>query len=153
MNATNMQYKMKCEYINSFKQDLEKDLGEDLGNKFASGLDEKLKDSYNFKKDCGQIYLDLARNVYGPLMCASVDWMLRSYEGSGKKGNIGFLARDAICMEEIAKTLINNGDYDISKDQIKTLYLTRKVLGINDEINPGEDMPQEKIVNKDVKYT
>lgn len=108
-------------------------LGIELADYFVNGLYKKLaaNNESEILSKGSEVFYNLAKNVYGPILCHFVNCALESYNKSKKEGKILFLARDSIPLYHIAKTLISDSPIEKNLD---ILYLTRKLTGEADEI-------------------
>lgn len=131
--------------IEEIKKDIKNifsvDMTPDISDNFVEGLfnsisiDENQSIETQVKKNIGEKYYELSKDIYGPLIVKFTDWVLTSYSQMNKKGNVIFLARDAIPFYHIAHKLIEEKNYyNISKENIKKIFYTRKLVGDSDEI-------------------
>jgi len=123
------------------KEILKVDLGEELAEYYVEGLYEVIVNGQSvnniehLKEEGSKVFYKLAKYVYGPLMCAFVDWILKSKINASKKGKIIFMARDATPLYFIAQELLKYSSYDgLTKNDISLVYFTRKIAGESDEI-------------------
>lgn len=116
--------------------------GVDLDNAntvfFVNGLLQKIITkgamSDQSARDIGKdIFFSIAKDTFGPLLSSFCYWSLKSYVESNRSGNVVFLARDAIPLYHISKTIAQETGI-IDTEKIKLLYLTRKMCNLDDEI-------------------
>ena len=115
------------------------ELGDKLSKYYIDGMYGAMQVSSKGEvAEAGErLFYHLARDTFGPMMCAFSDWTVKSYSGTGKDGKVLFIARDGLLNYEIAKTLVEEKPEwypGLSKENLGVVYLTRKLAGEADEI-------------------
>jgi len=115
------------------------ELGESLSKYYIDGMYDAMQVSQKSEvAEAGErLFYHLARDTFGPMMCAFSDWTVKSYSSTGKDGKVLFIARDGLLNYEIAKTLVEEKPEwypSMTHENLGVVYLTRKLAGEADEI-------------------